>query len=778
MYGLLRKIARDLLNRRIRTALTILGIAVGVAGLVAIVSTSRNVARAQEELFADISQADLTFWLWNAPPNLAPLVQADPRVAAAELRVSTTTRWRTDGGWADIELVGLDDPTDVRVNRFDLVAGRLPTAGEIALDVSAARAAGIEPGDEITYRDAGRRERTLRVSGITRSPSYLSSAITNVAVGYVPARYLRRTMDIPGGNRFLVRLHDVRDGREMAEHLGRLLRRQGIQFSAPLVRDPDQYPGRRELDALIMVMFLFSGLGLLLSAFLVANTLSAAVTEQVGEIGILKTLGAGRNAVVGLYLLESGVCGAAGTLLGVAGGALAGWRLVAWIGDLGNAEVAFRLAPEGVLLGMVVGVLVSLVGGLVPALQGARISIKDALESYGIRADYGQGRLDRLLGRMRRLPSLVAMALRNLARRKGRSALTLGVVALSTAAFLGAASTRDSVNAAIDDIYATYYADAWVWFGENLGVRFENSLATVNGVREAEGWAIANGHVGLAEARLYGVPAESNLYRQVMRQGRWYLPEETDAVVLTAELADGQGLRVGDAVAVQVSGQERIFRVVGVAIDNTIFLGGQLEGKAFVPRDTLTRMQGRQGQTSLFALGLDGREPAVVDDILAGVETRFARWRPGVQPVYAEIESANEASRLLTLALSAMIVLVAAVGALGILNTLTLNVLERRREIAVMRVVGATDPALLLAFISEGLALGGVGWIIGLALGYPAGRLLTTQMSRVLFELRFFFSPQAVLMSLIFTLALATVSSLGPALAAAHTRADDALRYE
>jgi putative ABC transport system permease protein len=367
---------------------------------------------------------------------------------------------------------------------------------------------------------------------------------------------------------------------------------------------------------------------------------------------------------------------------------------------------------------------------------------------------------------------------RNLARRKGRSVLTLGVVALSTAAFLGASSTRDSVNAAIDEIYATYYADAWVWFGENLSVQFEGALAAVDGVREAEGWAIADGHVGTVEARLYGVPAHSALYREVMRQGRWYLPEEPDAVVLTSELADAQGLRVGDRVSIQVRGEERIFRVVGVAVDNTIFLGGRLAGKAFIPRDTLTRMLGRQGQTYLFALGLAGREPAVVDEILAGIETRFGRWRPTVQPVYAEIESANEASRLLTLALAAMIVLVAAVGALGILNTLTLNVLERRREIAVLRVVGATDAALLLAFLTEGVALGLVGWLLGLGLGYPAGRLFTAQMSRVLFDLTFRFSVRSVLWSLAFTLVLAAASSLGPALAAAHTRADDALRYE
>ena len=778
MSGLLRKVWRDLGKRRIRSALTILGIAVGVAGIVGIVSTSQNVTRAQRELFANTSQADIVYWVWAAPANLVPLLEADPRVAKADLRVTYTTRWRTRGSWMDIELIGIDDFGQVSINQFDLIEGRFPTVGELLLDVSASRAASIEPEAEIAYRDHLQRERYLRVSGLSRSPSYLSSTITKVAIGYVPASFLRRMMDVSGSNQLLIKLHDARDAQLVVEHVDRLLRRAGVQAGSPEIRNPDQFPGGRELDALIVIMLLFSGLGLVLSSFLVVNTLSASVAEQTAEIGILKTVGATRPQILLLYLLEALAYGLTGTALGIAAGAFVGWRLLVWIGSLANAQVAFRLPSEGCLLGIGVGVGVSLVGGLIPALQGARISVKEALASYGIRSDYGAGWLDRQLKRLIHLPPLVAMALRNLSRRKGRSALTLLVITLATAAFLGAASTRDSVNSAIAGVYTTYYADAWVWFGEGVSTQFEELIPTVEGVYAAEGWVIANGVVGLGEARLWGIPPASTLYREVMREGRWFRENEPEAMVLSTELAHDQDIHVGDWVEVQVHGQARSFLVVGIAIDNTIFLGSTLTGKAFVPRATLGRMLYQQDQVSLFALGLVSREPGSVDEILAKVERRFRRWQPGVQPVYAEIESAREASRLLTVALVAMLVLVGLVGSLGILNTLALNVLERRREIAVMRAIGATDAALILAFLTEGLALGGLGWLLGLALGYPFGHLFTAQLSRVLFSLGFVLTPEAILMSFAFTLGLAILSSLGPALAAAHTSASTALRYE
>ncbi|MFH1085756.1 MAG: ABC transporter permease, partial [Chloroflexota bacterium] len=294
----------------------------------------------------------------------------------------------------------------------------------------------------------------------------------------------------------------------------------------------------------------------------------------------------------------------------------------------------------------------------------------------------------------------------------------------------------------------------------------------------AEGWALANGHVGLASARLWGLPAETRLYRPALRQGRWFRADEPEAVVLSSELADDQGLRVGDAVEIQANGQARRARVVGIAIDNTIFLGGELAGKAFMPRATLSRLIGRERRVYFFALGLASREVGEADRILAQVEKKLARWRPVVQPVYAEIAAAREGSRLLTLALLAMLIIIALAGALGIVNTLTLNVFERRREIAVLRAVGATNRAVLLAFVAEGLALGGLGGLVGGALGFPVGHLFTRQLSRVLFSLDLNLRPGVVALSLAFALALAALGSLGPAIAAAHLPNAAGLRYE
>lgn len=777
--GLGRKALRDLVRRPLRSLLTIVGIGIGVAGLVAIVSLGENVVRAQADTYANTSQADLDYWVWNAAPGLLRAVEGVPNVERAELRASFYTKWRAGTSWRDMEIIGIPDFNSVELNQFAIIEGRAPRPGEVLVETSARDIAPLEAGGEIVYRDGqDYRERTLTISGFSRSPAYLASTLTSITRAYAPASEVRRQLGSEGYNQLLVRLHDIRRAQETVQRINRLLESRGVPYGAPLVRDPVNYPGKRELDALLVLLTVFSCVGLGVSSFLVVNTLLALLAEQVREVGILKAMGGTRGHVLRLYMAVAACYGLAGTLLGLGLGALAGYWLLGFVARLGNVQVPFQVAPRGVALGAGVGMGVTLLAGLIPAWVGARTPVRAALYGYGISTAFGRGPVERALRRLALLPPTLAMALRNLTRRRGRSLVTLAVIALATAAFLATQSTRTSVDRAIAEAFATYNADAWVWFEQPVGEDFARQLETVPGVRAAEAWSLTNCWVEGAQARLWGMPPGTRLYQARLQEGRWFGPDEPDAIVISADLAAARGLRLGDRLQVEVSTGQREFRVVGIAIDNSIFLGSTLAGKVFAPRDVVARMLRRQGVADFFAVGTLSKEPAQVDATLASIERRFRPLRPSTQPVYTDVESASRASQLLTLGLVAMVLLVGLIGAIGIVNTLGLSVLERRREVGVLRSIGATRRALVQVFVGEGAALGLLGWLVGLLLGYPLGRLFTHLMESVLFQIDFAFPPILLLASLAFTLALAGAASLGPALAAARIPAQQALRYE
>ncbi|MCI0476972.1 MAG: FtsX-like permease family protein, partial [Anaerolineales bacterium] len=494
---------------------------------------------------------------------------------------------------------------------------------------------------------------------------------------------------------------------------------------APDLRDPQNYLGKRELDALFVLLGVFSLVGLVTSGFLVANTLAAMTAEQIGEIGIVKAIGGTRTQVIAIFLIAALLYGIAGTIIGTLLGALASWRLLAYIGALLNLDIRFAIAPEGIALGAVVGIFVTLIGGLIPALSGTAIRVKDALEAYGITSTYGQGRVDRLAQKIVALPPLSAMSLRNLARRKVRSFITMLVIAVAVAASLAAQSTSVSVDAAIDGLFKTFRADAWVWFDQWVGANFASNFRAVGGVNDVEVWSFGDAWVGAStatgtasplsapvRARLWGVPANTMLYAPRLVAGRWYRAGENDAVVVSTDLALERKLRVGDVIEIEIAETRRDFRVVGIVIDNSIFLGSTVAGKVFVDETVVERMQDRLGWATFFALRFDAHDPATVEKRLGELQTKFRQYQMGTDSAYREVRGAKEQTRILSLALYAMSLIIGAIGALGVLNTLTLNVLERRREIGVLRSIGAADANLVQVFLTEGLALGIGGWVV------------------------------------------------------------------
>src|SRR5207237_5260823 len=181
----LRKAYRDLTRRRLRSFLTVIGIVIGVAGIVAITSTSKNMTAAQAAAYNNNSQQDMRWWVGIAPYNLLGAVNQVSNVAASEMRATYFTKWYAAGAWRDILFTGIRDFQDMRVNRVDLVEGQWPRAGEVVLEVSVKGVAPVSMGDEVVYRAGpGNQSRHLRVVGFAKSPQYAWASILGTYIGY------------------------------------------------------------------------------------------------------------------------------------------------------------------------------------------------------------------------------------------------------------------------------------------------------------------------------------------------------------------------------------------------------------------------------------------------------------------------------------------------------------------------------------------------------------------------------------------------------------------
>jgi putative ABC transport system permease protein len=782
MFLALRKAYRDLTRRRLRSFLTVIGIIIGVAGIVAITSTSKNMAAAQAAAYNNNSQQDMRWWVGISPQNLLAAVDQVPNVAASELRATYNTKWYAAGAWRDILFNGIRDFQNPRVNRIDLVEGRWPRAGEVILESSVRDVAPVQIGDEVVYRAGpGNESRHLLVTGFAKSPSYPSANIIGTSIGYALDTDVQKMYGQDGDNQLLVRLKDFSPGVRLdtKHQIERVFAKRNITYGSYWERNPDDYTGKRQLDALVALMTIFSIVGLVIASFLVANTLAAVISEQMGEIGAMKAIGATGDKVVRIYIVAGIIYGLVGTGIGLVLGVFGGYALLLYLGGLFNLTISgITVDPVDILQGILVGVGVTTLAAFLPAWRGTSISVRKALDNYGINSTYGQGWADRFMQRMSNLPRVPAMAVRNLARRKTRNVVTVAAIGLATAAFLAAQGTSLSVNASINNAYDVYNVDAWVWFNEPVGQGFAATLRSVPEVREVEAWASSSAAIADTRVTMWGIPPATSLYRYRLTQGRWFGDAEPEAAVLSSQYAASHNVSPGDKIELSVGSENALLTVVGVVNDNAQSLQSSSKGKIFVPLDTAARLMHRSGAADFFSVRLDSSTPSHVEAVLAQLERKFHTLSPGMLAAYADKDSSLEASKILTILLYAMTIIVAAIGGIGIANTLTLNVLERRREIGVMRSIGGRNSHLIQVFLTEALLMGLAGFLVGVALGYPLARLLVYVMGTVLFPLDFAFPAGMVAAALGFTLVLTAAASIGPALGAARLKVSYALRYE
>lgn len=780
MTVLVTKTIRDFGVRRLRSALLLLGIIIGVAGVVAIAYTARNLAGAQRAAYVSASQSDLFIGVRNFPAGLENVILGNDNVKTVESRVSDYLQWSNGGPYRDVLIYGVHDFSNIQINRPTLIAGHWPGKGEAVLDFSSQRLQPVAIGDTIALRESVATEPVYaRISGFTRTPGEPDASIQARATGYAPAADVQIWRQEPGDNQLLVRLDELRRATETQQAIIRVLNKRGIPHGTGVIRDPQQAVGTKELGALLLLMSVFSVIGVVLSGFLVWNTMAAVMSEEMRQVGILRALGASRWQVLRTYLLPALIVGVVGSLAGIAVGVVGGGALAGFLGGLiGLALPPFTLAPREILLGLLIGLGVGIGAAIFPAWQGTRVTALELLRNYGVRADYGVGFVQRFLARLRGTSAMLTMAVRNTWRRRVRSVVTMLVVGVGAAAFIGTQALNASVSHTIDTLYATYAADAWLSFNRPMNVQFTGELARDHDIVASEGWVRDDAYVQQTLTDLWGIPADTHLYLHAVTDGRWFLAHSPNEIVVTANLARSLGLHTGGPLTVVFRKRQQTYSIVGIVDDESTYLGSRATGKVFMTPENANNLRGRADSADFFAVRFTDSSPSGVNAALRRVEQQFRVYEPQALAAYEDRSNTQNTIRILTVLLDAMVIVVAAIGVVGLTNTLILNITERRRELGILRSIGAGGGALIRLLVSEGIVLGALGYGIGLVGGYALARYLVALAGAELFRMQFTLSPFVLLLTGVLTLVVAAGASVVPGILAARLRPIEAVRYE
>ncbi len=790
-----RKVASDLWSSKTRTALVVLSIAVGVFALGMITASRAMLTRGLASDYAASRPSSAVIYT-NEPfgDDLVDAARQTRGVREAEGRHSLTVRARVGpDDWRELTLFAVADYADVRVNAVTIDRGAWPPPRrELLVERSSAPFLRARAGGRLTVRLRDGKEREMRVAGVAHDLSQFATRFTGIAYGYITQDTAEWLREPRGYNElYIVTSGDPRD-------------RAGVERVVKRVQDKVEKSGREvfrvyvqagrhwaddSMQAMILLLGVLGFFSLALSAFLVVNTISSLLTQQVRQIGIMKAIGGRASQIMGMYLATVGAYSVLALIVALPLGALGARALSRFTADLLNFSVRdFGIPPQTLALEVAAGLAVPLAAAVLPVLAGTRITVHRALGSYGL-GDQGLGRsrLDELVDAVRGFSRPLLLSLRNTIRRKGRLALTLATLTVAGAIFIGVLSVRASLIGTAGAAFAQWDSDVWVLLERPYRVeRLQHEALRVPGVQRTEAWRLASARrvrpdgTESGNVFVYAPPAATAVFHPAIVQGRWLLPEDGNAVVVATDVLENErDIQVGDALVLKVGARKRAFRVVGIA--KTLLT--REEPRVYINYPAFAHLGGGANRTDYLMIVTERHDAAYQSAVAKRLNAYFEQLGLRIRLMFplGERQAQVQASfNVIVGLLLIMAVLLAVVGGLGLAGTMSINVLERTREVGVMRAIGATNGAIMRIVLVEGLLIGAVSWACAAVLAVPLSLGLSHAVGMAFLRspLRYTFSASGVLIWLGLALALAAVASALPAWNASRLSVRDVLAYE
>lgn len=784
MSILYRKSWQDIRHRWARSLFTVATIAASVVGI-SMFALPPLMDRAMEARIASDRLHDIQVFtdaIELTDEDLAALAEV-PGVEALEARATFRTEVRIGDRREDLVLVGIRDFAGQRVNVVSLQSGRLPGPGEVLSEEENSRGGRLPAGvDTVQIQDTGGGLHEVVIGGTGSTLQYSQYAIEGVLVFYAPIETVHAVADTYGYDRLDVRVTEPQEAEAVARSLQAWLvtNHPEVVFSdLPDVRLAGTWPGQDVFENFSTLFYVGAILALISAIALISNTMTTMVAEQRREIAIMKAIG-GRRCQIGFAFLRTVVLLAAvGSVAGVLIGIPFSNYLARFVGnEFLGIQPGWGVSWPVIGISLLVGMLGAVLAALPALVRAARTPVHQALTSSV--ATPG-GTLTRLLRHVP-LPRAASIGLRNVARRKTRALGTMVQVGLAVGVALGFLALGTTVAKLTSETWDTASWDVIVFQSSNVALdeRAGRLLQSLDGIEEAEPQLYNNLSYDGTQYEAWGIAGGNILYEPAIIDGRWLTPEDSETrakvAVVGRALASAAGVGVGVQFALESARGPVQLTVVG--IDSRLMNNGT---GIFLPFETFQEVLGRT-DTNAYWLASSSKAKADIDRLAARAEDALqaAGYPVGTEIRYVERDANVASNRMLVGVLAVMGIPIVAIGLIGLVNMMTMNVIERTREIGILRCIGAGKRDITRIFRAEALVVALAGWILAVPMGWLIGKALVEIVANLFnfgalpYTFPLWYPPIALAL----TVLLAWLVVIPPLRRASHLRPGDALRYE
>jgi len=832
---------RYLNGRRLRTVLTTLAIVFGVAMIFAINLTLPLILDAFKQNLSSVSGADLSVASVSgesfAPDAVLPRIAAINNVNA----VTGILRRQFDLPVLDgslsttpkVDLIGVDPDSIQQVRQFVMSEGRFLQTGDVGQAVIPAGLADFDAqlkvGMTFPLITAGGLK-LYTVAGFVAEEGVPSSPQIYVTLADAQAAFNQ-----PGLiNTVEVSLNPEADRDAVAAEIQQILG-EGYSLDTT-VSAADTFAS---LQIGLAVLNLLGVLALFLGAFLIFNTFRAVVIERRHDLAMLRAVGATQRQVTLMIVIESLLQGIVGTFIGLLLGYLMAQGVTSGVNRLwetyfSSINLQLQLNLSAIMTAAGLGLITAVIAGYWPARAAGRTSPIEALRPPTIESiqrtarwnliagvvimvfaallllSGGQrapgGAMLFLIGMVVAAPGLVIPAARlfsplltlwfaregdlargNLVRQPGRAAITGSTLMIGLAILILMAATVSALGGLVENLANRNFSSDIVLMPQTLGIytnvvgadaNLTDRLKTLPEVETVGTLRYAAARSNGQALQVLGIdPTEyprvaSFDFSQGEPEAAFAALDGGRSAIVTSLGLSALKVQLGDDFVMQTAEGPQTYRVVGVANDILTFKIAAV----FISQDNLAA-DFHKSEDVMLMLNLkpDADKAAALADV-QNIAIDYPQFTAHLAGEFRDeiIKTTNSAFYLLY----SLVVLILIPAALGLLNTLTINILERTREIGVVRAVGGSRGQVRRIVTGEALLLGifssAMGVLVGVAMSYG----FIAAFGTIGWEAPYVFPLMGIIASVVVGVMLALFASILPARSAAKLDIIRALQYE
>ncbi|MGB8251911.1 MAG: FtsX-like permease family protein [Anaerolineaceae bacterium] len=733
----------------------------------------------------------------------------------------------------NIIVAGVNPVTVMKLRQYIVAEGDFFKEGEsgvVVLSETLAEKLSLKLGDSLTLPSATGTMKFQIVGLLTTFPGPTPEEV------YIPLTDAQALFNLPGQINLVE--GTIKTGTVLDDVVARLHTSLGEGFNINVQETGTEMFAAIEVGK--SAFYIFGILALAMGAFVIYNTFRTVVVERRHDIGMLRALGASRSTIRGLFLIETLIQGIGGAILGILCGYLLAFGFTLMINIFGQQLLhigvgAPVIEPSNLLVSMAIGIGFTVASGLLPAMAASHVTPMEALrpapaqiQSHAmsrsaiiglVLACLGIGGLLTrqlnlaalglvlfIIGLVLCSPMLVKplgrvfssllnllfkregrLAEGNLTRNPDRAAITASAVMIGLMIALAMSGMITSIfggfSRYLDKSLGADYLfmpSSLLLSGGNVAASPElaKTIAAVPGVGTISTIRYTTSKTVVGDTQVIGIdpvtfPQVSGLeFSRGNENDAYRMLAEGRAVIVNGLFAAQRKVNVGDVITFESPRGPLDYTVAGVGLD---YLNAKL-ATAYISQENLSLDFNVNNDMLIMANQAKGTDSAVTQKDLEKLVSDY----PALTFFKSEVFRKSQTD-LLNQALVMFYVILAALvipGLIAMINTLAINVIERTREIGVLRAVGATRQQVSRMVLAESLLLSAFGILLGIVTGLMMGAVLVAAMNTTGFKLPYYFPWNGIVATIVIGLVFGILAAIIPARQASRMEIIKALHYE